>query len=51
LSDPDIVDRLKALGQTMPAPDQVSPKGLKNVQSDEIVKWWPIVKAANIKPE
>jgi tripartite-type tricarboxylate transporter receptor subunit TctC len=51
LSDPAIIDRLSALGLTLPAPDQVSPAGLAKVQSDEIDKWWPILKAANVKAE
>lgn len=51
LSDPAIIDRLSALGLTLPTPDQVSPAGLAKVQSDEIEKWWPILQAANVKAE
>jgi tripartite-type tricarboxylate transporter receptor subunit TctC len=51
LSDPAIIDRLTALGLTLPAPDQVSAAGLAKVQRDEIDKWWPILKAANVKAE
>jgi tripartite-type tricarboxylate transporter receptor subunit TctC len=51
LSDPGISDRLKAVGQTMPPPGQISPAGLKAVQKAEIEKWWPILKAANVKPD
>jgi len=51
LSDSGVSDRLSALGQTLPAPEQISPTGLAIVQSAEIGKWWPILKAANVKPE
>jgi tripartite-type tricarboxylate transporter receptor subunit TctC len=51
LSDPGVGDRLSALGQTLPAPEQISPAGLATLQGAEIGKWWPILKAANVKPE
>lgn len=51
LSDPSIRERLEALGQDIPAPDQISPGGLKELQKAEIEKWWPILKAANVKAE
>jgi len=37
------------LGQEMPAPDQQSPEALAAFHKAEIDKWWPIIKAANIK--
>ena len=51
LSDPVVSDRLKALGLSLPPPDQISPEGLRSLQKAEIEKWWPILKAANVKPE
>jgi hypothetical protein len=35
----------------MPPPEQISPQGLAKLQKAEIGKWWPILKAANVKPE
>jgi tripartite-type tricarboxylate transporter receptor subunit TctC len=51
LSDPGIVKRLEAVGETVPRPEQVSPAGLKSLQQAEIAKWWPILKAAQVKSE
>lgn len=51
LSDPIIRQRLESLGQYIPAPDQISPAGLKDLQKAEIKKWWPILKTAGIKVE
>jgi tripartite-type tricarboxylate transporter receptor subunit TctC len=43
--------RFAELGQDVPAPDQQSPEALAALQKAEIAKWWPIIKAANIKGE
>jgi tripartite-type tricarboxylate transporter receptor subunit TctC len=51
LADPAIRERLAALGQVIPPVDQQSPEALAAHQKAEIEKWWPIVKAANIKAE
>ena len=51
LADPAIREKLAALGQVIPPPDQQSPEALAAHQKAEIEKWWPIVKAANIKIE
>jgi tripartite-type tricarboxylate transporter receptor subunit TctC len=51
LSDPALRQRFAALGQDVPQPGDVSPERLAAVQKAEIDKWWPIVKAANIKGE
>ncbi len=49
LADPAVRARLEALGQVIPPADQQSPEALRAHQKAEIEKWWPIVKAANIK--
>jgi len=42
---------LENLGLQMPPQDQLSPEALGIWQQAEIAKWWPIIKAANIKAE
>jgi len=51
LADPAIREKLAALGQVIPPAEQQSPEALAAHQKTEIEKWWPIVKAANIKIE
>jgi tripartite-type tricarboxylate transporter receptor subunit TctC len=51
LADPDTRKRIGDLGQEIPAPDQQTPQALAVHHKAEIEKWWPLVKAAGIKPE
>ncbi len=51
LADPVLRKRFVELGQEIPPPDQQSPQALGAFQKAEIEKWWPIVKAGNIKAE
>jgi tripartite-type tricarboxylate transporter receptor subunit TctC len=51
LADPNVRKRLEELGQDLPARDQQTPEALYAHQKAEIEKWWPIIKAANIKGE
>ncbi len=51
LADSGIQARLAELGQEIPATDRQSPQALGMFQKAEIEKWWPLIKAANIKAE
>jgi tripartite-type tricarboxylate transporter receptor subunit TctC len=51
LADSTVRVRLDELSQEIPAPDQQTPQALGLFQKAEAEKWWPIIKAANIKPE
>jgi tripartite-type tricarboxylate transporter receptor subunit TctC len=49
LTDPAVRKRLTDLGSVLPAPEQLKPEALGALQRSEIERWWPIIKAANIK--
>jgi tripartite-type tricarboxylate transporter receptor subunit TctC len=49
LADPDLRQRVTDLALEMPPADQLTPEALAALQKSEIVKWWPIIKAAGIK--
>jgi tripartite-type tricarboxylate transporter receptor subunit TctC len=51
LGEPGTKEKLAALGQDIPLPDQFTPQALGAFQKAEIEKWWPIVKDAGIKAE
>ena len=48
LVDPEIRKKLTALAQDIFPSDEQSPEALAKFQSEEIEKWWPIIKAAGI---
>ena len=48
-ADPALQKRIADLGQTIPPKDQLTPEALAVWHKAEVDKWWPIIKAANIK--
>jgi len=51
LADPSIRSRLVDLGVEIPSREQQTPEGFAALQRADIEKWWPIIRAASIKPE
>jgi tripartite-type tricarboxylate transporter receptor subunit TctC len=51
LADPAVKARFSELGLDVAAREQQTPDGLAAFHKAEIEKWWPIIKAANIKGE
>ena len=51
LADPAVRQRLIEVGQEIWPREKQTPEALAAQQRAEIEKWWPIIKAANIKAE
>jgi tripartite-type tricarboxylate transporter receptor subunit TctC len=51
LADPAVRQRLAELGQEVFRREQQMPEGLGALQKAEIEKWWPMIRAANIRAE
>ncbi len=51
LANPAVRQRFAELGQEIPPGEEQSPAALAAFQKAETEKWWPIVKAADIKAE
>ena len=51
LADPAARARFAELGLDVASREQQTPEGLAAFQKAEIEKWWPIIRAANVKPE
>jgi tripartite-type tricarboxylate transporter receptor subunit TctC len=51
LSSPQVRQRFAELGIQMAPIDQQSPEALRAYQKAEAERWWPIIKASNIKVE
>jgi tripartite-type tricarboxylate transporter receptor subunit TctC len=51
LAGPAVRERLAVIGQEVFPADQQTPEALGAFHKAEIEKWWPILKAANIKGE
>jgi tripartite-type tricarboxylate transporter receptor subunit TctC len=51
LNDPAVRKKFEDLGLQMPPADQLAPEALGAWQKAEIAKWWPMLKAANVRLE
>jgi len=51
LADPKVQARLSELGLDLASREQQSPEGFAAFHKAETDKWWPVIKAANIKVE
>src|SRR5262249_29747236 len=51
LADVNVRSRLAQMEQEIFPREQQTPEALGTLQKAEIEKWWPVIKAANIKPE
>jgi tripartite-type tricarboxylate transporter receptor subunit TctC len=51
LADPVVRQRITQSGQEIPPQAELTAEALGALQKAEIEKWWPIIKAANIKAE
>ncbi|MEJ0076263.1 MAG: tripartite tricarboxylate transporter substrate-binding protein [Alphaproteobacteria bacterium] len=51
LADPTVQGKLASIGQDIFSADRQTPQGLDAHQRAEIAKWWPLIKAAEIKVE
>jgi tripartite-type tricarboxylate transporter receptor subunit TctC len=51
LADPTIQKRMVELGQEVFPREQQSADALRTLHRNEIARWWPIIKAANIRAE
>ena len=50
-ADPAVRNRFSDLGHTIPPREKLTPQALYAHHKAEVDKWWPIIKAAGIKPE
>jgi tripartite-type tricarboxylate transporter receptor subunit TctC len=51
LTDQHVLERLADIGQQVPALAQQTTQALADYQHEEIAKWWPVIKAADIHGE
>ena len=49
MNDPAVRRQFENLGLQMPPNDKLTPQALGEWQKAEIAKWWPVIKAANVK--
>jgi tripartite-type tricarboxylate transporter receptor subunit TctC len=50
-ADPVVQKRFRDIGMSIPPSEQLTPQALYAYHKAELDKWWPIIKAANIKVE
>jgi tripartite-type tricarboxylate transporter receptor subunit TctC len=51
LADPAVRSKFAELGQVIPPRAEQTPEALGALRKAEADRWWPIIKAAGIKPE
>jgi tripartite-type tricarboxylate transporter receptor subunit TctC len=51
LADPSVEKRFADLGIQISPRDQQSPEALRAFQKAEMERWWPIIKASNVRAE
>ena len=49
MNDPAVRKKFEDLGLQMPPQDKLAPAALGDLQKAEIAKWWPMIKAADVK--
>jgi tripartite-type tricarboxylate transporter receptor subunit TctC len=49
--DPTVQKRFAEMGHDIPSREQLTPAALSAHHKAEVAKWWPIIKAANLKAE
>jgi tripartite-type tricarboxylate transporter receptor subunit TctC len=50
-ADPNVRRRLAEVGQELPPLEQQTPMGLAAFHKASIDRWWPVIRAANLRPE
>jgi tripartite-type tricarboxylate transporter receptor subunit TctC len=50
-SHPPTLQSIRDAGQELPAVEQQSPEGLAAYYKSSTERWWPVIKAANLRPE
>jgi len=51
LADSEVAKRFAALGLELPPPEERAPEALRTYHREQAEKWWPIIKAADIRPQ
>ena len=51
MADPTFKKRMVELALEMPPSDQLTPEALATLQKKDIETWWPLMRAAGIKPQ
>jgi len=51
LADPAVRGRLAGFGQEVPPPQEQTPEAFAALLQADIERWWPVIRAAGIKPQ